>query len=330
MRLRLTAARLIRNLARILPMASALAVATPVALNARSDFPTRTVKIVVPLPAGPSSDAIPRLLANKLSERWGQPVIIENRPGATMNIGASMVFQATPDGYTLLATPSGPLVLPLDGTSRGAFDASQFVPISVLWKSTYVLVANTAFPPSNIPELIKYAKEYPDKASYASPGIGSLPHLVVEMLQRRASIRLTHIPYKGLGLAMIDLLSGRVDLSVDNLGNTLPLIKEGKLKAIAVAEQSRIRQLPDVATFAESFPQIYATGWSAMVAPPRTPPRIAEKIASDLAAVLRLPDIVQRLDEFNVAPLILSPAEVAAYIDDERKRWQEASGARAQ
>jgi tripartite-type tricarboxylate transporter receptor subunit TctC len=330
MRLRFTAARLIHNLARVLPMASAIAIATPVASNAQTDFPTRTVKIVVPLPAGPVADAIPRLLAGKLSERWGQPVVVENRPGASMNIGAFVVSQADPDGHTLLATPSAPLVHRLDSASRGAFDPSKFVPISIFGETTYVLVANTAFPASNIPELIKYARANPGKASYASPGIGSTPHLVMEMLQQEASMRLTHIPYKGLGLAMTDLLGGHVDLSADILGNTLPLIKEGKLKAIGVADKSRIRLLPGVSAFAESFPQVHATAWYALVAPPHTAPRIAEKIASDLAAVLRLPDVARRFDDFMMVPLIMSPAETATYIEDERRRWQEAAGVKAQ
>jgi tripartite-type tricarboxylate transporter receptor subunit TctC len=324
------AEKLVRNLARIFPVASALALGTPAASIAQSDFPTRTVKIVVPLPAGPVADAIPRLLAGKLSERWGQPVIVENRPGATMNIGAAIVSQADPDGHTLLATPSAPLVHHLDTASRGAFDPSTFVPISIFGKTTYVLVANTAFPASNIPELIKYARANPGKASYASPGIGSAPHLVVEMLQQGASIRLTHIPYKGLGLAMTDLLGRHVDLSVDILGNTLPLIREGKLKAIGVADKSRIRQLPGVSAFAESFPQVHATAWYALVAPSRTSPRIVEKIASDLAAVLRLPDVARRFDDFMMVPLIMSPTETAAYIEDERRRWQQVAGVKAQ
>jgi tripartite-type tricarboxylate transporter receptor subunit TctC len=330
MRLRFPAERLIRNLARIVPAASALTLAMPVASIAQPDFPTRIVKIVVPLPPGPVADAIPRLLASKLAERWGQPVIVENRPGATMNIGARMFYQADPDGYTLLATPSGPLVLHLDTTSRETFEASRFVPISMLWKSTYVLVANTEFPPSNVSELIEFARKHPGKVSYASPGVGSVPHLFAEMLQKRASIRLTHVPYKGLGLAMIDLLGGRVDLSTDNLGNTLPLVREGKVKAIGVMEENRIRQLPGVSTFAESFPQVHASGWGAMVAPPGTSPQVAEKIASDLATVLRLPEVVRRFDEFNAAPVNLSRSEAAAYINDERRRWHEVAAARAQ
>ena len=290
--------KLVRNLACIFfPVASALALSTPAASIAQTDFPTRTVKIVVPLPAGPVADAIPRLLAGKLSERWGQPVIVENRPGATMNIGAAVVSQADPDGHTLLATPSAPLVHRLDTASRGAFDPSTFVPISIFGETTYVLVANTAFPASNIPELIKYARANPGKASYASPGIGGAPHLVVEMLQQGASIRLTHIPYKGLGLAMTDLLGGHVDLSADILGNTL---------------------------------RAFCTAWYALVAPPHTSPRIAEKIASDLAAVLRLPDVVRRFDDFMMVPLTMSPTETAAYIEDERRRWQEVSGVKAQ
>jgi tripartite-type tricarboxylate transporter receptor subunit TctC len=303
--------------------ATALSAAVPAASFAQASYPSRTVRIVVPLPAGPAADVLPRVLAAKLSARWGQPAIIENRPGAALNLGADVVAKADPDGHTLLATPSNPLVISQHLNPKLPFDPSAFVPISIFAETAYVLVVNPKVPVSTLPELIAFAKPKPDKINFASSGPGSAPHLIVEMVRLAASIRMVHVPYTGLGPAMTDLLAGHVDMMVDNLGNTLPLIREGKLKALAVTTEARIAELPDVPALAETFPGLYSTAWLAIVAPPKTPPNLAAAISLAVAETLRLPDVAKRFRDLSFKPVGTSPAEAAAFLKRETERWRE-------
>jgi tripartite-type tricarboxylate transporter receptor subunit TctC len=205
-----------------------LVVATPSIAIAQADYPSRTIKIVVPLAAGGVADIVPRMLADKLSAKWAQPVIIENRPGAGHNVGAEAVAKAEPDGYTLLATPQGPLVTSQLLYPKLGFDPTAFVPISILTTGNIVLIVSSKVPASNLRELIAYAKANPGKLTFASPGAGTSPHLTGEMLNALAGISTTHVPYRGLGPAVTDLLAGHVDMMFDNLGNSLPHIRDGK------------------------------------------------------------------------------------------------------
>ena len=227
-------------LARSARIAIALLTAAPVAASAQTEYPNRTIKFVVPIPPGPVADVLPRMLAEKLAARWGQVVIVENRPGAASNIGAEAVAKAQPDGYTLLATPPNPLVINQSFFPKLAFDPEAFVPVTVFAALPYVLVVNPKVPFSTLQELIAFARQNPDKINFASAGTGSAPHLTGEMLKLAASIRMVHVPYTGLGPAMTDLLAGHVDLMIDNLGNALPLVRAGKVKALGVASETRI------------------------------------------------------------------------------------------
>lgn len=310
------------GLTRIAHITAVLLTAAPDMSFAQAVYPSRTVKIVVPLPAGPVADVLPRMLAEKLSARWSQPVIVENRPGASLNIGAEAVARAEPDGYTLLATPPNPLVINQSFLPKLAFDPEAFVPVSIFAALPYVLVVNPKFPVSTLPELIAFAKANPGKINFASAGIGSGPHLTGEMLRLAASIQTVHVPYAGLGPAMTDLLAGHVDMLVDNLGNALPLIRAGKVKALGVASETRIAELPDVPAIAELFPGVHATAWFAIVAPPNTPAEIAEKISRDVADALRLPDVAQRFRDLSIKPVGTSPAETAAFLKQETERWR--------
>ena len=290
---------------------------------AQSDYPTRTIKIVVPLPPGPVADMLPRLIAEKLAAKWGQSVIIENRPGAALNLGAEAVARAQPDGYTLLATPPAPLVVSQHFYPKLAFDPGKFVPVSVLVKVPAVLVVNPKVAPSTFPQLIAYAKANPNKLTYGSPGIGNTPQLAMEKLMAAAGIRLLHVPYQGLAPAELDLLAGHIDVMIDNLGNVMEYIKDGRLKLIAATTEARIPQLPDVPTIAETLPGVTHSDWFAVVAPARTPPEIADKLSLAIAEVLRLPDIAKRMSEFYLIPVGGSPAEAAALIKQESERWQQ-------
>lgn len=301
---------------------TAFLAAAPVATFAQTAYPTRTIKIVVPIPPGPVADVLPRLLAEKLSARWGKPVIIENRPGAALNLGAEAVAKATPDGYTLLATPPGPLAINQSFFPKLGYDPSVFVPVSIFASLPYVLVVNSKVSVSTLQELIAYAKANPNKLNFASGGTGGGPHLTGEMLSLAASIRTVHVPYPGLGPAMTDLLAGHVDMLVDNLGNVLPRVREGKLKALGVGSETRVAELPDVPAIAEMFPGFRAMAWFAIMAPPKTPPDIAAKISQAVAETLRLPDVAKRFRDLSITPVGSSPAETAAFLKDETERWR--------
>jgi tripartite-type tricarboxylate transporter receptor subunit TctC len=294
----------------------------PAAAWAQADYPSRAVKIVVPQPPGAMADTLPRLLADKLTARWGQPVIIENKPGAALHLGSEAVARAEPDGHTLLAAPQGPLVVSQSLYAKLGYDPNAFVAVTVLAQLSYLLVANPKVPVSSLPELIAYAKANPDKLNYASPGIGSAPHLAVEWLKMLAGIRITHVPYRGAAFAMTDLLAGHVDLMFDNVGNSVQHIKDGKLKALATADGARLAEFPDVPAGAELFSGFVATSWFAIVAPPKTPPAIAENLSQTIGQVLRTPDVAKRLRDLSATPVGGSPAETAAFLKEETARWR--------
>ena len=215
-------------------------IVVPIRASAQSNFPTRTIRIVVPIPPGPVADALPRMVAERLAQRWGQPVIVENRPGGALNIGAEAVARAQPDGHTLLATPPGPLVISQHFYPKLGFDPTAFVPISILASLPFVLIASPTSPASTLTELVAYAKANPNKVTYASSGVGSAPHLAAEMLAIAAGIRMVHIPYKGTAPAMIDLRAGHVDLMIDNLSNALAQFMDGKVKILGVGSEQRL------------------------------------------------------------------------------------------
>jgi tripartite-type tricarboxylate transporter receptor subunit TctC len=308
--------------------ATALPLVGPVAAHAEADYPNHTVKIVVPAPPGTNLDLLPRIIADKLSQRWGQTVIIENKPGAAQNLGAEYVAKSDPDGYTLLATPQGPLVISQSFFPKLRFDPAAFTPISIFAQQPLLLVANPRDPYATLRDLIAYAKANPGKVNFASPGIGSSPHLTGEMLQLDAAIRFTHVPYKGMTPAMVDLLGGQVDIIFNNLGNTLPLIREGKVKALAVANPKRIAELPEVPAVAELYPAFYSTSWFAFVAPPHTSPDIAAKVSKAIAETVALPDVVERYRKVGTTPLGLSPEDTAAFLKKETERWRKVIVAR--
>jgi tripartite-type tricarboxylate transporter receptor subunit TctC len=210
------------------------------------EWPAKAVRMIVPFPAGGSADLLPRILGEKLAQQWGQPVIVENRPGAAGNIGAAAVFQAEPDGYTLLASPPSPLVINRHLYPALAFDPTQFVPMAVIAAIPNVLLVHPKLAVNSLAELIAYAKEHPGKLNYASQGNGTTSHLTTELLITMVGgLRMTHVPYKGSAPALADLLAGQADLMFDNLGVSLPHVKSGKLKALAVASPRRFRGLPD-------------------------------------------------------------------------------------
>ena len=286
------------------------------------EWPAKPVRIIVPFPAGGSADLMPRAVAEKLAQKWGQPVLVDNRPGAAGNIGADAVFRADADGYTLLSSPPPPLVINKLLYPRLSFDPDEFVPITVIGAIPNVLLVNPQVPANSVAELIAYAKANPGKLNYASQGSGATSHLTTELFKSMAGgLEITHIPYKGTAPALTDLLAGQVDMMFDNLGVSLPHARAGKLRALAVASKRRFPGLPDVPALAETLPGFESVAWFGIVAPPKTSPAIAEKVAVGVQEALKLPDVRKRLADLSAEPLGYGPAETAAFMREETERW---------
>jgi tripartite-type tricarboxylate transporter receptor subunit TctC len=304
-------------------LAGALAVLLAAASAARAEeWPAKPVRIVVPFPAGGSADLMPRIVAEKLAEKWGQPVIIENRPGAAGNIGADAVFRSDPDGYTLMSSPPPPLVINKLLYPKLAYDSDQFVPISVIGAIPNVLLVHPKVGASSVAELIAIARANPGKLNYASQGSGTTSHLTAELFKAMAGgLKIAHIPYKGTAPALTDLLAGQVDMMCDNLGVSLPHVRAGKLKALAVASRERFAGLPDVPALAETLPGFESVAWFGIVAPPKTSPAIAEKVSSGVQEALKLPDVQKRMADLSAQPMGLGPGETASFMREEIQRW---------
>jgi len=306
---------------RSLWFAAVCLVAAPATALAQADFPNRAIKIVVPLAPGGTADILPRIIGEKLSARFGQPVVIENRSGGGQHIGTEAVARAEPDGYTLLSSAAGPLVINPSLFPNLSYDPFAFAPITVMASLPYVLVVNPKVPARNVAELVAYAKANPDKLNFAAPGGGSQTQLAVEWLKILSGTTMTYVPYKGSAPAVTDLVAGHVDLMFDNLGNSLQHIRAGRLRALAVANEQRLAEFPDLPTMAETFPGFVATSWFALLAPPKTPAVIADKLWQAIAETLRMPDVERRLRGLGAAPGGTTPAATAAFLRQETQRW---------
>jgi tripartite-type tricarboxylate transporter receptor subunit TctC len=286
------------------------------------DYPTRSVKIVVPFPAGGTADVMPRVFADWLSRKWGHPVVVENRTGAAGNIGAEAVAKAEPDGYTLLSAPPPPLVINHNLYPKLGFNPTEFVPIIIMGRVPNALVVNPAkVPAKNVPELIDYMRANPGKVTSATQGNGTTSHLTSELFQLMAKVKVQHVPYRGSAPALNDLVAGNVDIMFDNLGVSLALVKGGKLKLLAVATPKRMAALPDVPTIAETLPGFESAAWFAVVAPPKTPQAVINKINADMNEALRDPAILDRLKQLSAEPIGGTPQATAAYMREEIERW---------
>ena len=298
-----------------------LCAALPFAARAQ-EYPARVVRIIVPFPPGGTADVMPRIIADWLSRKWGQSVIVENRTGAGGNIGAEAVAKADPDGYTLLSAPPPPLVINQNLYTHLDFDPLQFVPITVMGRVPNALVINPAkIKAATVKDFISEAKASPGKITDATQGNGTTSHLTAEMFQMMAHVKMQHVPYRGTAPALQGLLAGDVDIMFDNLGVSLPLVKAGKLKLLAVASKKRLADLPDVPTFAETLPGFESTAWYAVVAPPKTPKAIVDKINADINEALRQPDIQAKLKKLTATVVGGSPAQTASYMHADVERW---------
>jgi tripartite-type tricarboxylate transporter receptor subunit TctC len=286
------------------------------------DYPDRPVKIVVPFAAGGTADAVPRLVGDWLSRKWGQPVVIENRTGAAGNIGAEFVYRSAPDGYTLMSSPPPPLVINQNLYPRLGYDAARFEPIIVMAHVPNALIVNPdKVKAASVAELIEHMRRNPEGVAAATQGNGTTSHLTAELFQLMAKVKLRHIPYRGSAPALQGLLAGDTDLMFDNLGVSLPLVEAGKLRLLAVASAQRMPSLPDVPTLAETLPGFEAVAWYGIVAPPQTPKHIVEKINADVNEALRQPELQDRLKKLSAQAFGGSVERTAKYLQEEVERW---------
>lgn len=305
------------------------------AAGSAQTYPDHPVRIVVPFPAGGSNDVIARLVAQKLSELLGQQFIIENRSGAGGNTGADLVAKSPPDGYTLLLSAPGPLVVNQTLYGRLNYDpAKDFAPVALVASVPIVLMVNPGVPANNVKELIALAKKDPGKINFGSSGIGSTSHLAGELLKSRAQIDIIHVPYRGAAPAMNDLIAGHIPIMFDNMPAVLPQVTGGKVRAIAVAGEQRAAALPEVPTVAElGLPGFEATAWFGLVAPARTPAPVLAKLTEEVGKVLKNPDVVARFRDLGADPGAVPGTAFAAFLAAETKKWADvirASGAKAE
>ena len=294
----------------------------PASSAGAEDYPDRPVKIIVPFAAGGTADAVPRLVGDWLSRKWGQPVVIENRTGAGGNIGAEAAYHSAPDGYTLLSSPPPPLVINQNLYPKLGFDPAKFEPVIVMAHVPNALIVNPGnLKASSMPELVEYLRQNPEKVTAATQGNGTTSHLTAELFQVMAKVKLRFVPYRGSAPALQGLLAGDVDLMFDNLGASLPLVEAGNLKLLAVASPRRLPSLPEVPVIAETLPGFEAVAWYAIVAPPGTPKSIIEKINADVNEALRQPELQDRLKKLSAETVGGSVEKAAKYMREEVERW---------
>ena len=307
---------------RIWRLAAVLAAALVPAIAGAQAWPSKPVRIVVPFAAGGATDVVARLLAQKLADSWGQSVVVENRAGAGGNIGAEAVAKSPADGYTLLMT-SGSIVTANPYMYKGlAYDpVNDLVAITNVATGPQVIAVNPAVEAKDLKSFIEYAKANPKKVNFGSAGVGTQTHLAAENFAHSAGVDITHVPYKGESAAMTDLMGGQIQMATPNLGAAINLIRDGKLRALAVTSRERSPQLPDVPAAAEVLPGFENAGWFGLVAPAGTPREIVDKIQRDSAKVLLADDFKATLAKQGMAPVGNTPAEFAAAIREEGARW---------
>ena len=311
------------NPLRVLAAAAALlcAVAPPAALA--QSWPSKPVRIIVPHAPGGVTDVVTRTVAQPLSEALGQPVVVDNRPGAAGLLGTEVAATAAPDGYTLLMFVDTNTIFPSTVKALRHDPAKSFTPITILGRGAHVLVAHPSLPVDNLQDLVRYAKAHPRELSYASPGTGSPQHLGVEIIKSAAGLDMVHIPYKGGGQAIVDVVGGQVKLGILGMAPALPHIKSGRLKALAVTGATRSKVLPDVPTVAESgFPGFETGQWQGIVAPAGTPAAVITRTHDELLKIMRQPAVAEKLASIGMdTTTSATPEDFARMLQGELKRW---------
>ncbi|SAI37484.1 putattive exported protein [Bordetella ansorpii] len=324
-----------RSLYKWLAAAAMAAACAALPLAATAAYPDKPIRLIVPFAPGGSADILGRLMAEALHPILGQPIIVENKPGAGGNIGGDFVARATPDGYTLLLAAAGPTVINPSLYTGMPFDpAKDLAPITCLEREHNLMVVTKSLPARTLPEFLQYARQHQGKLSFGSPGNGSPAHLAGELLKQRAGLQMEHVPYKGTGPAMTDLVAGHIDFMIDNMPALLPQVKAGTVRALAVPSDKRATAAPEIPTFEEEGQKGFVVmAWKGLMAPAGTDPRIVERVHAAAVQALKDPQLRKRLQELGAEPLGSTPAEFAQQIKEETAWWGKlvkSTGARIQ
>ncbi|MPZ39059.1 MAG: tripartite tricarboxylate transporter substrate binding protein [Rhizobiales bacterium] len=299
-----------------------LAAASLICATARAqDYPNRRITIVVPNTAGGGVDTVSRLVATALQAKWGQTVVVENRTGGNGNIGAQRVASAAPDGYTLLASAEVPLIMNQSLYSSLSYDPKAFVPVSIVSASPIFLVVHPSLPVKSVDELVAYAKAHPGEISYGTPGVGTPTHLVGVMLETKADIKMTQVPYKGSSQALSDFLGGHINMLFAFESSAGPYFGSDKMRLLAVSSPQRETRFPEVPAMSETLPGFSAQSVVALVAPPGTPPAIARKLSDAVAEAVKSPELSKRLVQMGSTPIGNTPEEAGAYLKEVGDSW---------
>jgi tripartite-type tricarboxylate transporter receptor subunit TctC len=295
------------------------------AAPAQAQYPNRPVTIIVPLAAGSGMDVLVRLYADKLAQSLGKPVIVENRPGASLMLAANAVAQATPDGHTLLVSTSSAMAINLTLFKQVTYDPDRdFIPISLYVKSPFILVVNPDLPAKSVPELIRHIKENQGKLSYSSPGAGVAQHLSMEYMKNQFGLEITHVPYRATPQSIQDIAAGHIAMGWAEAGASLPLIKDSKLRALAVSSATRLPLLPDVPPLAEAAPApgFEAVSWHMLLAPAKTPRDIVDRLHDDMKRIMADPELRKKIETIGLIPYDTPSVEdTRTYRRSEQEKW---------
>ena len=302
--------------------AAALVVALLAGGAAAQDYPNKPIRMIVPYPPGGGTDVVARILNEKLSPELGQAIVIDNKGGAGGSVGTELASKAAPDGYTILLTLSSHTINPKLYTKLGYDVERDFIPVSLAASIPQIVVANPSVPANTVPELLAWLKANPGKVNYASVGIGSPAHIFGELLKLKTGVQMTHVPYKGGGPAMTDVIAGQVQLAIVSMPAALQFVKAGRVKALAVASAKRSASAPEVSTIAEHGIDVVVESWYGVLVPSKTPPAAVAKLNAAMVKVLAMPDVKDKLFAQGAEAVSNSSAEFEAIIRDELGKWE--------
>jgi tripartite-type tricarboxylate transporter receptor subunit TctC len=310
---------LLRGIAVAITLGTIFCASQVAAQSAADKYPDKSIKLVIPFPPGGSTDALGRAIAQKMQEKWGQSVVVENRPGASTLIGSAAVAKAAPDGYTLIVAVSSHTTNPAMHSSMPFDTLKDFKPISMLARAPVLVVANPNFPANNMKELIELGKAGKIKLDYGSAGVGTMTHLTAELIKKQTGLELTHILYKGGSPAMMDVMSGHLALTFATLGQVQPQIKSGKLKALGISSDTRYVSVSDILTFKEQGLDVVTIEWFGLLAPAATPPGIIAKLNAAVKDIMANPELGDRLASIELVSS--TPEFLEQFIQTEVNRW---------
>ncbi len=296
------------------------------------EYPDKPIRFIAGYPPGSASDTLARILGQKLTEVWGQQVVVDNRPGAAGNIAAEVTAKASPDGYTILLVATNHAIVSSLYRKLPFDPIKDFTPVGLVSTAPTILVVHPSLPVKSVSELIKLAKAKPGQLSYGSSGSGATPHLNMELFKSITGVNIVHIPYKGIPPALTDLLGGQIQMMFSTMAPAMPLVKSGRLRALAVSSLKRSPAAPDVPAMSETIPGFEAESWQGVLAPAGTPASIVGKLNATIVKIVQMPDVHQRMVDLGYNPVGSSPNEFAAFIKSEMVKWAKvvkASGARA-